>query len=39
MKTLARFALSIGAAAALLSGCGGSQPLIGGGSCGIDLRK
>ena len=27
MKTLARYALSIGAAAALLAGCGGSQPL------------
>jgi hypothetical protein len=28
MRTLARYALSIGAAAALLSGCGGSQPSV-----------
>jgi uncharacterized repeat protein (TIGR03803 family) len=28
MRTLARFALSIGIAAAFLAGCGGSQPLI-----------
>jgi hypothetical protein len=28
MRKLARYALSIGAAAALLAGCGGSQPPI-----------